>query len=135
MSLCAISEVALSAALKSRRSSARGSRSTPHRAHHTLRDAVTDQGYGAMTAGDGLEALALLRSGKQPLPSVVALDIRMPKMDGLQFLEEQKRDPKLAGIPVIVIAADRSDLNGTPVLRKTLDLGRLMDAIRGAMGS
>jgi excisionase family DNA binding protein len=101
----------------------------------TLRDLATDQGYGALTAADGLEALGILRSVETPRPSVIILDIRMPNMDGLQFLEEQKRDPELAGIPVIVIAADRSEVAGAPVIRKPLDISKLVDAIRGAIRS
>ena len=101
----------------------------------TLRDAVSDQGFGALAAADGLEALQILRSSDQPRPAVIVLDIRMPKMDGLQFLEEQKRDPRLAGIPVIIIAADRSKVDGALVLRKPLDLAKLIDSIRGAIGS
>jgi len=100
----------------------------------TLCDAIFDQGFGTLAAADGLEALQILRSSDQPRPAIIVLDIRMPKMDGLQFLQEQKRDPRLAGIPVIIIAADRSKVDGALVLRKPLDLTKLLNSIRGAIG-
>lgn len=101
----------------------------------TLRDVVSDQGYGALCAPDGIEALRLLRSSDHPRPSLILLDVYMPNMDGLEFLREQRRDPDLAAIPVIIITAERgSDISGASILRKPLDLARLADTIRGAIG-
>ena len=38
-------------------------------------------------------------------PRVVILDMMMPRMNGWEFLEHRKRDPKLAAVPVIVVTA------------------------------
>jgi excisionase family DNA binding protein len=101
----------------------------------TLRDVVSDQGYGALTASDGLEALRLLRSNGHARPDVILLDLGMPNMDGLAFLAEQRRDPTIAGIPVLIITADRSPGRAeAPVLRKPLDITKVVDAIRGTVG-
>jgi excisionase family DNA binding protein len=101
----------------------------------TLSDIVSDQGYAALSAADGREALRLLRSADQPKPSLILLDLGLPNMDGLEFLNEQQRDLALAGIPVIVITAERrSEISGVPTLRKPLDIARLVDAIRGEIG-
>jgi CheY-like chemotaxis protein len=66
-----------------------------------------------MTARDGLEALALLRgedgaSGK-PLPYVILLDINMPRMNGLEFLRELRRDPERRDLPVVILTTSTAE--------------------------
>lgn len=58
----------------------------------------------AVTAGDGIEALAAMRrSGELGL---VLLDLMMPRMNGVDVLAEMKRDPALVTLPVIVISGN-----------------------------
>ena len=66
-------------------------------------------------AGNGLEALSLLRS-QNGKPAVVPtkrrlilLDLNMPKMNGLEFLHELRADPELKSIPVIVLTTSDED--------------------------
>ncbi|MEZ5931553.1 MAG: response regulator [Alphaproteobacteria bacterium] len=58
-------------------------------------------------AHDGLEALSILRgeNGTQPLrrPSVVLLDLNMPRMNGHEFLETIRADPKLTDLVVFIL--------------------------------
>ena len=61
--------------------------------------------YAALSAGDGLAALELAREHR---PDLIITDWLMPRMDGLEFIEELKRDPELASIPVTLLTA-RSD--------------------------
>jgi two-component system chemotaxis response regulator CheY len=56
-------------------------------------------------AGNGLEALALLRVEWVDL---IMTDINMPDMDGEQLLLEVRKDPVLAAVPVLVVSTDRS---------------------------
>lgn len=66
-------------------------------------------------AGNGLEALEMLRSpdGKPaPVPDdrrLILLDLNMPKMGGLEFLNELRSDPELKAIPVIVLTTSDED--------------------------
>jgi len=64
---------------------------------------LEDAGYRVMSAADGRVALEVLRAG--PLPAVILLDLMMPVMDGFEFRAEQKRDPALDHIPVVVFTA------------------------------
>lgn len=58
-------------------------------------------------ANDGVEALAMLRGtdGYQPLqrPLLVLLDINMPRMNGIEFLQCIRRDPALQDLSVVVL--------------------------------
>jgi CheY-like chemotaxis protein len=53
-------------------------------------------------AGDGLEALEILRSRHDNLPDIIFLDLNMPRMQGKECLVEIKKDPHLQHIPVII---------------------------------
>jgi PAS domain S-box-containing protein len=68
-----------------------------------LAAALQDQGYAVASAPNGQEALARLREGQ--LPSVILLDLMMPVMDGWQFRAEQRRDARLAPVPVVIVTA------------------------------
>ena len=63
-----------------------------------------DQGYDAVGAADGQEALDML-DGADPRPCLILLDLMMPVMDGRAFREHQLQIPELAQIPVVVFSA------------------------------
>ena len=60
-------------------------------------------------AGDGEEALALLRNPQQERPCIMLLDLNMPKMNGLEFLNIIKRDENFKRIPVIVLTTSTDE--------------------------
>ena len=71
---------------------------------------LTDEGYDAVGAANGKEALAYMRS--VCVPVLILLDINMPVMDGLEFYQQKQHDRNLSPIPIVVISADRS-INGS----------------------
>jgi CheY-like chemotaxis protein len=55
-------------------------------------------------AKDGVEALEVLRGTVMPAERrLVLLDIKLPRMDGLEFLRQLRSDPAIASTPVVVI--------------------------------
>jgi CheY-like chemotaxis protein len=60
-------------------------------------------------ARDGREALELLRAGKVPSPYIILLDLNMPRMNGLEFLEGLRTDPLLTHAVVFVLTTSKSD--------------------------
>lgn len=61
-------------------------------------------------AGNGLEALALLRDGTIPRDRrIVLLDLNMPRMNGIEFLRALRADPAIAGTPVVVLTTSNDE--------------------------
>ena len=61
-------------------------------------------------AENGIEALRLLRTdGIPPSRRLVLLDLNMPKMNGIEFLREVRKDPALASLTVIVLTTSNED--------------------------
>ncbi len=85
-------------------------------------------------AANGKEALEYLKT-TDTLPHVIILDIMMPIMDGFEFREQQKLDPKIANIPVIVMSADahatenQQRMSVQHYLEKPFDMPNLLKVI------
>ncbi|MEO5888089.1 MAG: response regulator, partial [Anaerolineales bacterium] len=63
-----------------------------------------NEGYGYITAKDGLETLEKVRS---QLPDLILLDVNMPHKDGFAVLKEIREDPAVKHIPIIILTAAR----------------------------
>jgi len=77
-----------------------------------MRQILTSLGARVVLAGDGLEGLVVL---KRERPSIVLCDLRMPIMDGFQFIGHLRADPRFARLPVLAFTAlgDGDDLMKT----------------------
>ena len=60
------------------------------------------EGYTVVTAKDGVDALEQM---KDWLPKVMLVDIEMPRMDGFDLTRNVRGDPRMQGIPIIVISS------------------------------
>lgn len=75
----------------------------------------TGIGHKIVAVRDGVEAMDYLkRKGiyadtTEPLPDLVLLDLKMPRMDGLQVLEQIKSDPELRTLPVVMLTSSKQD--------------------------
>jgi CheY-like chemotaxis protein len=87
------------------------------------------KGYRAVPAGNGKEALDYLR--KAPVPDLILLDLWMPVMDGWEFRQHQKQDPRLSTVPVVVVTAlsDRTDVDADEIIIKPVDVGHLLATV------
>lgn len=72
-------------------------------------------------ARDGEEALAWLPRWEagEPLPAVILLDINLPRINGLEVLQQLKAHPRFRRIPVVVLTSSREDRD----LKAAYDLG------------
>jgi len=84
-------------------------------ARDQLQRTMVKQGWAVLLAEDGRAALDAVRETE---PSLVLLDLMMPRMDGFEFLDHFRRDPRFVHTPVIVVTAkdltdeDRARLSG-----------------------
>ncbi len=51
-----------------------------------IREELVDEGYEVVIAGDGVEAMSMLQAENAPIPDLIILDIRMPRMDGFETM-------------------------------------------------
>ena len=66
-----------------------------------ISDYLSEEGYNTITATSGEQALKLAEIHK---PFAITLDILMPEMDGLEVLQNLKKNPETADIPVIIVS-------------------------------
>jgi two-component system, response regulator len=66
---------------------------------------------------DGAEAIEYLSSAERP--SVVLLDLKLPKITGLEVLRTIREDPRLATLPVVVLTSSQEE----PDVRRAYALG------------
>jgi CheY-like chemotaxis protein len=99
-----------------------------------LGDFLTEQGFVVHCARDGRHALQVL--AKIGAPDLILLDYRMPVMNGSQFLARKRWNPRLRGIPVVMLSAWTrewcvSRVDAAEVLSKPVDLDRLLELATG----
>ena len=94
-----------------------------------LRDILSEQRIRVWTAADGRAALELLRSGRIT-PSVIVMDLMLPRMSGFELREALRADPALAGIPVVAMTGDRNaQIDAARRFDKPFDATDLVDAL------
>ena len=96
-------------------------------------------------AGDGVEALDyLFGAGKyagrdtRAMPQVILLDLKMPRMDGLEVLHRIRADERTRLLPVVVLTTSSEDrdriesykLGANSYIRKPVDFNQFADAVQ-----
>lgn len=88
-------------------------------------------------ARDGAEALAYLTgSSARPLPTLVILDLKLPKVDGLEVLRRLRAEERTRTLPVVVLTSSREEqdlvesyrLGANSYVRKPVDFMQFADA-------
>lgn len=100
-----------------------------------LADVVEEMGARVELADDGARALSMMLEAP---PDLVLLDLMMPVMDGFELLRRMRADPRLDGVPVVVLTAMDLSLaeaahlgrHGASVLTKAAMAG---DQLRGVI--
>lgn len=102
-----------------------------------LEGRLGEAGYEVIPAGDGEQALELIRKVK---PACIVANLRLPRKDGLAVLVEMRREPELRDIPVLLVsdtgsAADVTrglELGAEDVIAKPLNPGVVLARLRRA---
>lgn len=99
-----------------------------------IAELLEEEGYRVECAVNGADALARLEASEAP--ALILLDLTMPVMDGWSFRETQRRDPRLALIPTVVVTASHANdphaadgLAADAFLAKPFDLDRLIATV------
>jgi CheY-like chemotaxis protein len=87
---------------------------------------------------NGEEALSYLRQPGQVMPCIILLDLNMPVMGGIEFLQVVKQDATLKRIPVVVLTTSEEqqdkvasfDLGVAGYIRKPVDYKQFVEAVR-----
>jgi len=99
-----------------------------------LGEVLADEGFRVLGVSNGQEALDHLKDGHPP--RLILLDLMMPVMSGWQFVSEQKKNPRISNIPVVVVSADgnlqqkASSLGASGFLRKPIEIEALLEVVQ-----
>jgi CheY-like chemotaxis protein len=101
-------------------------------------DVLRYQGYDVVAVRHGGDALRYLDAN--PPPDLILVDLMMPVMDGVQFLDEQRAHPTLSKVPVALLSAERhlddraKALGAAGSIAKPVDYDGLVSTVRKLAG-
>jgi CheY-like chemotaxis protein len=101
---------------------------------HLIAVLVNTKGFETIEAIDGIDALELLEAGVEP--SLILLDLRMPRMNGTEFLAALRRGTHTPEVPVVVITGDAGAIQealaagATDCQRKPIEAKALIESVR-----
>ena len=99
-----------------------------------IAEVLEDGNYRPLRAPNGAAALDELRAAERA-PCIILLDMMMPVMDGREFRAQQREDPSLRAIPVVVLSAHAdaasyaAQMDAEGYLRKPIDLRVLLETV------
>jgi CheY-like chemotaxis protein len=95
-------------------------------------------------ARDGEEALAFMQRWEagDPVPAVILLDLKLPKVDGLEVLRQFKKHPRFSTIPMVMLTASGEDrdvqrayeLGANSYIVKPVDFARFVEVAAQIQG-
>ncbi|UQA59706.1 protein kinase domain-containing protein [Polyangium aurulentum] len=99
-----------------------------------LKSVVESAGHQAFVAGNGREAIDLLR--KIPRPALILLDLMMPVMTGWELLARLREDEAYSAIPVVIVSAvpSKDAVGAARVVQKPLDVDVLLNIVEEFCG-
>jgi len=88
-------------------------------------------------ANDGQEALYFLQGVGKPLPALVLLDLKLPRINGFEVLAKVRADPRTRNLPVVVLSSssemedinDSYDIGANSYIRKPVSIAQFNEAI------
>ena len=92
---------------------------------HTVCRFLEQRGFSVASAANGVEAMHILSN---VLPDLIVTDLMMPKMTGSELITAVKANPRMARIPVVVLAG-RSSAAASPLVADTVLIWTLSGTI------
>jgi two-component system response regulator len=95
-----------------------------------------------VVVNDGVEALRYLRNAsatqEKNLPAMTLLDLKLPKLDGLEVLREIRADERLRLLPVVILTSSKEEqdivhsygLGANSYIRKPVDFDQFVEAVQ-----
>ena len=100
---------------------------------------LASEGFHAVAAEDGLEAMHLLRTvrhGRPDVPCLVLLDLNMPRLGGSEFRRAQLSDPLVGSVPIAIMSGPvdaeewGEQLGAVATLPKPIDFDVLLGVVK-----
>ncbi len=90
---------------------------------------------GVHVARDGVEAMEWLHAHQRP--KVMLLDLKLPKLSGLEVLAQVRQDPALSTVPIVMLTSSREEpdvakayaLGANSYIVKPVDFDQFMNAV------
>ena len=95
-----------------------------------------------VVARDGAEALEALFGLEAILPNLVVLDLKLPKVSGLEVLQKVRADERTQNLPIVVLTSSDEEkditesysLGANSYVRKPVDFDEFLDAVKQVGG-